>query len=92
MITQLKAYYIGMGGTLASIHYGRNSQSMLDKVIFDGFQAHLWLTLLSNIHLLSKFPLFMAAISEGADNDCGDDFDEEPKSSNSDEDCSDRSA
>ena len=67
VITQLKAYYIGMGGALSSVHYGRNSQSMLDKVIYDGFQSHLWLTLLSNIHLVSKFPHFKACINEGSE-------------------------
>ena len=84
MITQLKAYYIGMGGTLSSIQYGRNSQSMLDKVIFDGFQSHLWLTLLSNLHLVSKFPLYKACINEGSD-----DSDEEDKDEEDDEDVDD---
>lgn len=64
VITQNKAYYIGMGGNLASIEYGVKSKSLLDRVIFDSFQAHLWLTLLSNVHLLVKYPNFMAIIDK----------------------------
>ena len=49
-----------MGGSLPSI--STNAGSLLDKVIYENFQMHLWLTLLSNQHLLTRFPAFMRQI------------------------------
>lgn len=65
-ITQLKAYYISMGGTLASLQPGARGTeipSQLDKVVFDNFQTHLWLTLLSNVHLIARFPSYMKCVT-----------------------------
>ena len=55
-----------MGGSLGSIsgHNGR-ARSLLDKVIFENFEMHLWLTLLTNQHLLTRFPAYMRYINNG---------------------------
>lgn len=66
-----------MGGTLSSIEQqqsGDGDYNMLDKVIYDGFQSHLWLTLLSNVHLLNKFPLYMSCLNtDGSESESEDD-------------------
>ena len=55
-----------MGGTLASLKLGAQGTeiaSQLDKVVFDNFQTHLWLTLLSNVHLITRFTSYMKCVT-----------------------------
>ena len=53
-----------MGGALSSIQ-ALNQKSQLDQVIEDNFQTHLWLTLLTNIHLFNKYPDYLTLIEDG---------------------------
>ena len=53
-----------MGGTLSSIQ-ALKQKSQLDQVIEENFQTHLRLTLLSNLHLFNKFPVYMTMIEDG---------------------------
>lgn len=52
-MTQLKAYFIALGGELSCL---QNSNSIFDKIIFQNFQTHLMLTLLSNANLTQMYP------------------------------------
>ena len=56
-----------MGGALSSIQ-ALNQKSQLDQVIEENFQTHLWLTLLTNIHLFNKYPDYLALIEDGQSN------------------------
>ena len=53
-MTQLKAYFISLGGDLESLL--SDSKSVFDRIILQNFNTHLSLTLLSNPDLISKFP------------------------------------
>jgi len=53
-MTQLKAYFIALGGDLGSLL--NNSSSIFDEIIQANFNTHLELTLLSNPELISKYP------------------------------------
>jgi hypothetical protein len=53
-MTQLKAYFIALGGDLGSLL--SNSNSVFDKMIIANFNTHLSLTLLSNPSLTEKYP------------------------------------
>lgn len=53
-MTQLKAYFIALGGDLGSLL--SNSNSVFDKMILANFNTHLSLTLLSNPSLTEKYP------------------------------------
>ena len=52
-MTQLKAYFIALGGELSFL---QASRSIFDKIIFQNFQTHLMLTLLSNHNLTQAYP------------------------------------
>ena len=51
-----------MGGSLTSIS-GMKRKSQFDAVIEENFQTHLYLTLLTNIHLFNKYDNYMAMIN-----------------------------
>lgn len=53
-MTQLKAYFIALGGDLASLL--NNSPSVFDQMIKQNFDTHLELTILSNPDLICKYP------------------------------------
>lgn len=53
-MTQLKAYFIALGGDLGSLLNG--STSLFDSMILQNFNTHLHLTLLSNPSLIEKYP------------------------------------
>jgi hypothetical protein len=53
-MTQLKAYFIALGGDLAGLLSG--SQSIFDRMIMQNFNTHLELTLLTNADLINKYP------------------------------------
>jgi len=53
-MTQLKAYFIALGGDLVSLLNG--SDSIFDQMILSNFNTHLELTLLTNPELMSKYP------------------------------------
>jgi len=53
-MTQLKAYFISLGGDLESLL--SDSKSVFDRIILQNFNTHLSLTLLSNPDLISKHP------------------------------------
>ena len=53
-MTQLKAYFISLGGDLESLL--SDSKSVFDRIILQNFNTHLSLTLLSNPDLISKYP------------------------------------
>lgn len=53
-----------MGGTLSSIQ-ALKRKGQLDQVIEENFQTHLYLTLLTNIHLFTKYPTYLSLIEGG---------------------------
>lgn len=53
-LTQLKAYFIALGGDL--INLLNRSKSIFDQMILQNFNTHLSLTLLTNPTLVEKFP------------------------------------
>ena len=55
-MTQLKAYFISLGGDLESML--SESKSVFDRIILQNFNTHLSLTLLSNPELISKYPYY----------------------------------
>ena len=60
-MTQLKAYFIALGGDLGSLLTG--SECIFDKIILSNFNTHLELTLLSNPELMSKYPQYKQIMS-----------------------------
>ena len=72
VIIQLKAYYMSMGGTLPSIASG--SRSQLDRMIYSNYEMNLWLTLLCNPALITKFNSYkrILGLSESYDEESGD--------------------
>lgn len=55
-MTQLKAYFISLGGDLESML--SESKSVFDRIILQNFNTHLSLTLLSNPELISKYSYY----------------------------------
>jgi hypothetical protein len=53
-MTQLKAYFIALGGDLRSLL--SHSSSPFDHMIKTNFDTHLELTLLANPYLICKYP------------------------------------
>jgi hypothetical protein len=53
-MTQLKAYFIALGGDLGSML--NDSPSPFDHMIKTNFETHLELTLLANPDLICKYP------------------------------------
>jgi hypothetical protein len=60
-MTQLKAYFIALGGDLENL---KDSQSVFDKTILNNFNTHLSLTLLTNPNLQYQFPNYTKFIQE----------------------------
>jgi hypothetical protein len=52
-MTQLKAYFIALGGDLNIL---AGSDCIFDKLILQNFNTHLQLTLLANPNIYLKFP------------------------------------
>ena len=63
VVTQLKAFLISMGGSLSSIS-ALKRKGQLDAAIEENFQTHLFLTLLTNIHLFNKYDSYRALIEQ----------------------------
>ena len=55
-MTQLKAYFISLGGDLESLLSG--SKSVFDRMILQNFNTHMQLTLLSNPELIDKYSYY----------------------------------
>jgi hypothetical protein len=55
-MTQLKAYFISLGGDLESLLSG--SKSVFDQMILQNFNTHMQLTLLSNPELIDKYSYY----------------------------------
>ena len=66
VVTQLKAFLISMGGSLSSIS-ALKRKGQLDAAIEENFQTHLYLTLLTNIHLFNKYDCYKALIDQQDD-------------------------
>lgn len=60
-LTQLKAYFMALGGTLETL---KGSESVFDKVIYENFIVHLQLTLLTNPDLEIKYPYYAALVGK----------------------------
>ena len=56
-MTQLKAYFIALGGDLESLL--SRSKSVFDRMILQNFNTHLQLTLLSNPDLIRKHQTYL---------------------------------
>lgn len=59
-MTQLKAYFISLGGDLSILN---DSESLFDQIILNNFNQHLQLTLLSNPELIQKYPGYQLFLS-----------------------------
>jgi hypothetical protein len=59
-MTQLKAYFISLGGDLSVLN---TSDCIFDKLILNNFNTHLQLTLLTNPNLQASFKNYADFIS-----------------------------
>ena len=90
VITQLKAYYMSMGGSLQSIARGPRSQ--LDRMIYCNFEMNLWLTLLCNPALITKFSSYRRCVGLGEIEDSADHDREEDQSADASDESEEESA
>ena len=61
-MTQLKAYFIALGGDLSNLL--NSSRSIFDQMILQNFNTHLSLTLLTNPTLVEKFSNYQVFMKE----------------------------